>query len=170
MAKQLQLRRGTTSEHATFTGAIGEITVDTTKDVVVVHDGTTVGGKPLATEASVTSLSSSLATVATSGSYNDLTDKPTLTTDLVSLTDTTITTPADGEVLAYDNASGKWINTLAAAGATGGGTNQVFYENDQAVTTDYTITSGKNAMTAGDITINTGVTVTVPSGSRWVIV
>lgn len=55
MATILQLRRGTTTQHNAFTGALGEVTVDTTKDTVVVHDGTTVGGKPLATEAYVTS-------------------------------------------------------------------------------------------------------------------
>jgi hypothetical protein len=55
MATILQLRRGTTVQHSTFTGAVGEVTVDTTKDTVVVHDGTTAGGKPLATEAFVTS-------------------------------------------------------------------------------------------------------------------
>jgi hypothetical protein len=55
MATILQLRRGTTTQHNAFTGAVGEVTVDTTKDTVVVHDGTTVGGKPLATEAFVTS-------------------------------------------------------------------------------------------------------------------
>ena len=55
-------------------------------------------------------------------------------------------------------------------GATGGGADQVFMENDQVVTANYSITSGKNAVSAGDITINSGVTVTVPSGSRWVIV
>ena len=55
MATILQLRRGTTTQHNTFTGAVGEVTVDTTKDTVVVHDGTTAGGKPLATEAYVTS-------------------------------------------------------------------------------------------------------------------
>lgn len=48
MAKLLQLRRGTTTEHSTFTGAVGELTVDTTKDTAVVHDGSTVGGFPLA--------------------------------------------------------------------------------------------------------------------------
>ena len=47
MAKLLRLRRGTTTQHNTFTGAEGEITVDTTKDTVVVHDGTTAGGRPL---------------------------------------------------------------------------------------------------------------------------
>jgi hypothetical protein len=44
----IQLRRGTTSEHSTFTGLVGEITVDTTKDTIVVHDGVTAGGYPLA--------------------------------------------------------------------------------------------------------------------------
>jgi hypothetical protein len=44
----LQLRRGTTTEHASFTGAEGEITVDTTKDTLVVHDGSTAGGFELA--------------------------------------------------------------------------------------------------------------------------
>ena len=48
MATQIQHRRGSTAQHATFTGAIGEITVDTTKKVAVIHDGSTPGGVPLA--------------------------------------------------------------------------------------------------------------------------
>lgn len=56
------------------------------------------------------------------------------------------------------------------AGAKGGGNNQVFFENDQTVTVDYTITTGKNAMSAGPITIDTGITVTVPTDSTWTIV
>ena len=55
MATILQLRRGTTVQHSSFTGANGEVTVDTTKKTVVVHDGSTAGGSPLATEAYVTS-------------------------------------------------------------------------------------------------------------------
>lgn len=46
MATIIQRRRGTTAQHATFTGALGEITIDTDKDTVVVHDGVTVGGFP----------------------------------------------------------------------------------------------------------------------------
>jgi hypothetical protein len=46
MSTALQLRRGTTAQHATFTGALGEVSVDTDKDVVVVHDGSTAGGFP----------------------------------------------------------------------------------------------------------------------------
>lgn len=47
MADQLQLRGGSTAQHASFTGALREVTVDTDKKTVVVHDGTTVGGNPL---------------------------------------------------------------------------------------------------------------------------
>ena len=60
--------------------------------------------------------------------------------------------------------------TGISAGATGGGSDEIFYENSQTVTTDYTITSNKNAMSAGPITINNGVSVTVPSGSTYTIV
>ena len=62
------------------------------------------------------------------------------------------------------------IWTSGSAGATGGGDDEVFYENDTNVTTNYTITTGKNAMTAGPIEINDGVTVTIPDGSVWTIV
>lgn len=55
-------------------------------------------------------------------------------------------------------------------GATGGGSDDVFVENSQTVTTNYTLTTGKNAMSAGPITIASGITVTVPSGSNWAIV
>jgi len=50
MAKLLKLRRGNTSQHGSFTGAEGEVTVDTDKDTLVVHDGSQAGGRPLARE------------------------------------------------------------------------------------------------------------------------
>jgi hypothetical protein len=50
----LQHRRGTTSQHSTFTGLAGEITIDTTKNTVVVHDGSTAGGIPLAKVTDIT--------------------------------------------------------------------------------------------------------------------
>ena len=55
-------------------------------------------------------------------------------------------------------------------GASGGGGDAVFYENDQTVTTSYTIASDKNAMSTGPLSINSGVTVTVETGARWVII
>ena len=60
--------------------------------------------------------------------------------------------------------------TGISAGATGGGSDEIFYENGQNVTTNYTITNGKNAMAAGPITIDSGVTVTVGAGETLTIV
>jgi hypothetical protein len=54
-------------------------------------------------------------------------------------------------------------------GATGGGSDDIFIENGQTVTTNYTISTNKNAMSTGPITINSSITVTVPSGSNWVV-
>jgi hypothetical protein len=55
-------------------------------------------------------------------------------------------------------------------GATGGGSDDVFYENGQTVSTNYTLTTSKNAVSAGPISINSGVTVTIPAGQFWSIV
>jgi hypothetical protein len=55
-------------------------------------------------------------------------------------------------------------------GATGGGSDAVFVENDQTVTADYTIPATKNAMSTGPVEIDDGVTVTVSSGARWVVI
>jgi len=53
MSRQIQIRRGTAAEHTTFTGAIGEITMDTTNNTLRVHDGTTAGGTPLAKQSEI---------------------------------------------------------------------------------------------------------------------
>jgi hypothetical protein len=68
MTKQVQLRRGTTLEHVTFTGAVGEATVDTDLAVIVVHDGLTVGGHSLVGTKSVQSVENkTFVGVGTSG-------------------------------------------------------------------------------------------------------
>jgi len=59
---------------------------------------------------------------------------------------------------------------IHGSGARGGVGNLLFWENDIIVTKSYTITSGKNAGTFGPVTINSGITVTVPSGSVWSVV
>jgi hypothetical protein len=66
----------------------------------------------------------------------------------------------------YNN--GAWGAIGGGAGATGGGTDEVFFESDQAATTSYSISAGKNAHTVSP-TINSGVTITVPSGAILVI-
>jgi len=75
----------------------------------------------------------------------------------------------------YNTTTGKFEGYGATAwgalggGATGGGADQVFVENGQTVTTNYTLSTGFNAMSVGPITVNSGITVTVPSGARWVV-
>jgi len=61
MAKLLKLRRGTTTQHGSFTGAEGEVTVDTDKETLVVHDGSTAGGHPVAAEDMANVSSSAIA-------------------------------------------------------------------------------------------------------------
>jgi hypothetical protein len=89
-------------------------------------------------------------------------------------TNVTWTLPAtDASVSGYalkSDGSGQLSWGLAGGGALGSGANQIFYENDQTVTGNYSITAGKNAMTAGPVTVNSGVTVTVPTGSFWSII
>jgi len=66
---------------------------------------------------------------------------------------------------------GSGLSNLPAGAPVGGAsTNTVFFENDTTVAVNYQVTSGKNAMSAGPIQINTGIAVTVPSGSSWTIV
>ena len=62
------------------------------------------------------------------------------------------------------------LTRLAAGSARGGYTDQVFFENDNTVNYSYTMTTGKNGMSTGPITIATGATVTIPTDSTWVIV
>tara|TARA_Y100000004_G_scaffold188103_1_gene241784 strand:- start:1928 stop:2722 length:795 start_codon:yes stop_codon:yes gene_type:complete len=86
----------------------------------------------------------------------------------------TLTLPtANPAVAGYALISTDTSGTLSwgvAGGATGGGTNQVFWENDQTITTSYAITNNKNAGSFGPITINSGVVVTVGSGETWSVV
>ena len=60
--------------------------------------------------------------------------------------------------------------TVNGSALEAGAKQGVFWENDQSLTTSYTISTSKNALSAGPVTLNSGVTVTIPSGSRWVVV
>jgi hypothetical protein len=84
-------------------------------------------------------------------------------------------TPTDGlsgfntdlnKLETWDATNNAWVTS---GGATGSGGDDVFYENGQTVTSNYTITTNKNAMSTGPITINSGITVTVPTDSVWVV-
>ena len=80
---------------------------------------------------------------------------------------------ADAAVSGYalvSDASGTLSWAAAGAGAVGGGGNEIFWENDQTVTQNYTITNGKNAGSFGPIEIQSGATVTIGAGETWTIV
>ena len=66
-------------------------------------------------------------------------------------------------------ASYTYARWVSVGGATGGGSDQVFYVNSQSVTASYTLPAGASASSTGPITLASGVTVTIPSGGRWVI-
>ena len=205
MAKLLKLRRGSTSDHSSFTGAEGECTVDTTKDTLVVHDNSTAGGRPLLRE-DLNNLAA--GAIAHAKLANDAVDGDNIADDSVNsehYVDGSIDTAhiADNQVtlakmagiargkIIYGDSSGNpavlapgtadqvltsdgtdisW--GTAAAGASGGnsGANAVFWENQQTVTHDYTISNNTNAGSFGPITVNSGVTVTVGSGELWTVV
>lgn len=82
----------------------------------------------------------------------------------------------DGNLYVFydDGTTTQWVDTTGVgsiSSAVGGSTtDQIFYLNGQTITTNYAIPSGMNAGTFGPVTINNGVTVTVPTGSTWTIV
>jgi hypothetical protein len=71
MARQVQLRRGTTAQTSTFTGAVAEVTVDTDKNTVVIHDGSTAGGHPITSDQTVVLTEGSNVTIT--GTYPNFT-------------------------------------------------------------------------------------------------
>ena len=84
----------------------------------------------------------------------------------------TLTFPGDdgvNEQFLQTNGSGV-LAWAAAGGATGAGGDEVFYENGQSVTTSYSVTANSNAMSAGPVTLDSGVDVTLTGTSEWVIV
>ena len=103
---------------------------------------------------SLTGTGASKLNVGTTG------ERPTAATGLVRFNSTT------GRFEGYGASS--W--GALGGGATGGGNDQIFIENGQTVTTDYTISTNFNAGTFGPISINSGVTVTVPTGSVWTVI
>lgn len=175
MSKTLQFRRGTTSELSAIAGAIGELFVDTTKDTVVVMDGSTAGGFPLASEALLTSVqsslqssinakvdSSSLATVATSGSYNDLTDKPTIPSLTGYATESYVTTQISN-VIGAAPAALDTLNELAAA--LGNDANYASTITTALSGKQATLVSGTNIKTVGGTSLLGSGNIALFSGS-----
>lgn len=116
MAKVVQRRRGTTSEHSTFTGLIGEITVNTSTKTAVVHDGTTAGGFALA---------------RSDGSNIAALTGASLASNSIGIGQLNVTDGTAGQVLSTDgNANLSFINVgLTALGIVDGTAGQVLSTN-----------------------------------------
>jgi len=132
MATEIKSRRGTEAQHddgTGFTGAEGELTVDTTNDTVRVHDGSTKGGHRLAKYTEVQA-----------------------SNELSEMLDVNLTSPADGSLLKYDNASSKWIDSSKLT-ETGAGINVTgTVAASDGLTADYIdLTGGKSTTSTGAI-------------------
>jgi hypothetical protein len=127
---------------------------------------TTTATVVTATDHGLTNLSYVIVTGATPAAYNGT--FPVTVSNTTAFTYTMLSNPGANASPVGSYLSGVWSGI--GGGASGGGTNEIFYENDQTVTNDYIIPGTKNAMSAGPITIDTGVTVTVSTGANWTIV
>ena len=67
------------------------------------------------------------------------------------------------------NGAGTLSWGTSSSGATGGATDKIFVENERTITTNYTITSTKNAHSVGPISINNNIVVTIPANSTWLV-
>ena len=149
MAKLLKLRRGTTSQHNTFTGAEGEVTIDTTKDTAVVHDGSVAGGRPLAREDMSNVSSSNIA--ARLGADSIATTKiagGALPTDVTVASANIV----NGTIVSADIADGTIVNADINASASIAGTKiSPNFGSQQISTTGKIQTSGEVEGTSLDI-------------------
>lgn len=154
MPTRVQFRRGTTAEHSTFTGAVGEVTVDTDKEVVVVHDGVVAGGYPLARQDlnNVSSIADTkLATISTANK--------------VSNSATTATSNNTASAIVARDASGNFSAGTITAALTGNATTASTLQtarNIQGVSFNGSanitvVTAGSGITVSGTTVTNAGV-------------
>ena len=135
MAKLLKLRRGTTTQHGSFTGAEGEVTIDTTKDTAVVHDGSTAGGRPLARQdmnnvPAGTILGTQLENSGVSaGQYGSSSAIPIVTVDAQGLVTAASTTAIDSTTIA-NGTSNVAVANNGNITATRSGTARLVVDNE----------------------------------------
>jgi len=140
----------------TYTGA----GVMTTGGNIVIPDGGNIGSASDTNAMSISSIGlvSLSATNAIKLNVGTTAQRPTGAAGLIRYNSTTS---------GFEGYGAAW--GALGGGATGGGGDTVFVENQDDVTTNYSITAGSNALSVGPIIVETGVTVTVPTGQRWLI-
>ena len=125
------------TSYATTSSIANYLTISSFNSQIASYTTTTDINNALALKANA----SSLAAVATTGNYNDLSNTPSLSS----------------------YATTSYVDTAVGPNAN------VFYENSTTLNENYTITPGTNAMSTGPITLDPDVTVTIPIGQRWLI-
>lgn len=173
---QVKLPNGTTAQRSA-TPTVGSIRYNTTlqtfegystysgQTISSITNSTTTATLTTATNHNLTTGTYVTVSGATPAAYNGTFSITVV--DATSFTYTMLTDPAASASTVGSYKVGVWGQI--GGGATGNGGDQVFVENSQTITASYAIPSGKNASTVSPITINSGVVVTVPSGSRWVV-
>ena len=173
---QIKLPNGTTGQRSA-TPTVGSVRFNTTlqtfegystysgQTISTITNVTTTALLTTATDHNLTSGTFITVSGATPAAYNGTFSITVV--DAVSFTYTMLTDPAGSATVVGSYKVGYWGQI--GGGATGNGGDQVFVENGQTVTSSYQLPANKNASSVGPITINSGVSVTVPSASRWVV-
>ena len=173
---QIKIPNGTTAQRSA-TPTVGSVRFNTTlqtfegystysgQTISTITNVTTVATLTTATDHNLTTGTFVTVSGATPAAYNGTFSITVV--DAVSFTYTMLTDPAGSATVVGSYKVGVWGQI--GGGATGNGGDQIFVENGQTVTSSYQIPASKNASSVGPITINSGVSVTVPSASRWVI-
>lgn len=153
MAKRVQLRRGNTTQTNAFTGAIGEVTVDTDKDVLVVHDGTTAGGFPVAARANT---DGTISLIKKDGTVIGSINATGLFNNTLTSTNTDqALTAAQGKVL-------KDLVDTKQASATAFGVGQTYQDvtASRVLGTTYTNSTNKDIWVSVSVALNAGANLT----------
>ena len=140
-----------------------EVGADAVADAQAIADG--IGNLDSLSDVSAASPSDDQVLQYNSATSNWEATTLSIASALNDLTDVDTTGVVNGQTIVYNSSTTSW-----EPGESGGNTAVVGWENQVTVAENYTITSGNNMVSAGPITIDTGYTVTVPTGSRWVVV
>lgn len=165
---QFKIPAGTTAERAGAFNGTGSI-AGTTLSIATVSTGSLYVGAEIS-GSGITAGTRITAFGTGTGGAGTYTVTPSQTTSTVVIVDTPVTGMIrfNSTLTSFEGYNGTQWGTIGG-GATGGGPDAVFNLNDKVITTSYTIASTKNANSVGPLTLNSGVTVTVSSGSRWVV-
>mgnify|MGYP005675545503 CR=1 FL=1 len=151
MSTQVRLRGGTTAEHSSFTGAEREVTVDTTLDTLVVHDGVTAGGITLAKLSDVSSPpgainASNISTSGTITSTGSITSSNNITaTNSISGNNITAT----NDITATNEVNTPTVDLGGGFKVTQSGGKLIFTYNGSNV---FSVNSSGNMIASGNVT------------------